>query len=137
MYVLKKIEVLRDELVDLKREICGAEWELGRLLKQVRDDKLWRDFGCENWVDFIENEVGLSIRTTESRLRVVGFFDRFSEEISYWASTIGISKAQLLVDVFDSQRFDFWKKYIDGITVRELREFVGELKKERGDCDAK
>lgn len=100
------------------------------LLKQMRDDKLYKELGYQNFEDYCENEVGFSRRNARNYIAVIEHFDGKS------ISRFGVTKLSLLASLSESQQEEIQQKVdVEDVSVRELKAEIAKLKEEKQKAD--
>ena len=64
-------------------------FDMCRMLKQMRDDKLYKELGYQNFEEYCENEVGFSSRNARNYISII---ENISEEKRKTFSAVGTSK---------------------------------------------
>ena len=102
-------------------DMCSA-------LKKMRDGKLYRELGYQNFEEYCENEAGIARRHA---YRFIGILEKLPEDFVTSMSQIGMSKLTLLTALTDEQREEITQTVdLESTTVRELREQIAALKEE-------
>lgn len=100
------------------------------LLKQMRDDKLYKELGYQNFEDYCENEVGFSRRNARNYIAVIEHFDGKS------ISRFGVTKLSLLASLSESQQEEIHQTVdLESVSVRELKAEIAKLKEEKQKAD--
>lgn len=103
------------------------------LLKQMRDDKLYKELGYQNFEDYCENEVGFSSRNARNYISVI---ENISEEKRKTFSAFGMSKLSLLASLSESQQEEIHQTVdLESVSVRELKAEIAKLKEEKQKAD--
>lgn len=103
--------------------------ELARKLKVMRDGKLFRAAGFEDFGTYVEEAVGLKTRQAYNYIKVAEkYTDKYLEE----NAELGITKLTLLAQVTEAEREEIEEKLdLGGSTAREVEEAVREAVRER------
>lgn len=93
------------------------------MLKQMRDDKLYKELGYANFEDYCENEVGMSRHMAYKYTNALGI--KNVESIQH----LGITKLSLLASLSESQQEEIQRTVdIEETSVRELKAEIESLK---------
>lgn len=96
------------------------------MLKQMRDDKLYKELGYANFEDYCENEVGVDRSTVHRRISIV---ENMSKENVATLQQIGTSKLYLLSTLSEAQQEEIQRTVdIEETSVRELKAEIASLK---------
>ncbi len=100
------------------------------MLKQMRDEKLYKDLGYQNFEDYCEQEIGFSRRNARNYIAVIEHFDGKS------ISRFGVTKLSLLASLSESQQEEIQEKVkVEDVSVRELKAEIAKLKEEKQNAD--
>ncbi len=100
------------------------------MLKQRRDEKLYKDLGYQNFEDYCEQEIGFSRRNARNYIAVIEHFDGKS------ISRFGVTKLSLLASLSESQQEEIQEKVkVEDVSVRELKAEIAKLKEEKQNAD--
>lgn len=104
------------------------------MLKQMRDDKLYKELGYQNFEEYCENEVGFSSRNARNYISVI---ENINEEKWKSISAFGMTKLSLLASLSESQQEEIQQNVnVEDISVRKLKEEIARLKKEKSSTEA-
>lgn len=93
------------------------------MLKQMRDDKLYKELGYANFEEYCENEVGMSRHMAYKYTNALGI--KNVESIQH----LGITKLSLLASLSESQQEEIQRTVdIEETSVRELKAEITKLK---------
>lgn len=131
------------EAYRLNAQICmsiqavqQSAYEMFRALKQMRDGKLYKELGYQNFEEYCENEAGISRRHA---YRYISIYENLPEDFVTSCHKIGVQKLCLLTALTDEQREEITQTVdLENTTVRELREQIVTLQaaKESAEADA-
>ena len=131
------------EAYRLNAQICTSiqavqqsAYEMFRALKQMRDGKLYKELGYQNFEEYCENEAGISRRHA---YRYISIYENLPEDFVTSCHKIGVQKLCLLTALTDDQREEITQTVdLESTTVRELREQISALQsaKETAEADA-
>ncbi len=101
-------------------------YEVCKGLKEMRDDKLYKEIGYENFNDYCENEVGLTRRQTYNFIAIAeGLTENFVESIQQ----IGTTKLTLLAKLDEAERTNVLENTdIENTTVKQLKQQIEEMR---------
>lgn len=94
------------------------------MLKQMRDDKLYKELGYANFEDYCENKVGMNRRNA---YRYIAVIENVKNVTSM--SQIGMTKLSLLASLSESQQEEIQQTVnLEETSVRELKAEITKLK---------
>ena len=100
------------------------------MLKQMRDDKLYKELGYQNFEDYCEQEIGFSRRNARNYIAVIEHFDGKS------ISRLGVTKLSLLAALSESEQEKIQATVnVEDTSVRELKAEIAKLKEEKQNAD--
>lgn len=103
------------------------------MLKQMRDDKLYKELGYYNFEEYCEEEVGMNRRNA---YRYISVIENIKNVTSM--SQIGMTKLSLLASLSESQQEEIQEKVkVEDVSVRELKAEIAKLKEEAKSADQK
>lgn len=103
------------------------------MLKQMRDDKLYKELGYQNFEEYCEEEVGMNRRNA---YRYISVIENIKNVTSM--SQIGMTKLSLLASLSESQQEEIQEKVkVEDVSVRELKAEIAKLKEEAKSADQK
>lgn len=104
-------------------------WDMCTSLKLMRDNKLYKELGYPNFENYCENEVGFSARNARNYISIV---EKVSEENRKTFSHFDKSKLMLLAKIDEEEQKEIAEKVdLENTSVRELKEEIAKLKKEK------
>ena len=102
-------------------DMCSA-------LKKMRDGKLYKELGYQNFEDYCENGAGI---TRMQAYRFIAIVEKLPSDFVTSMLQIGATKLTLLTALTDDQREEITQAVdLESTTVRELREQIAALKEE-------
>lgn len=110
-------------------DMCSA-------LKRMRDGKLYKELGYQNFEDYCESETPFSRRQAYKYITIM---ETLPADFVNSSSQIGVQKMYLLTALTDDQREEITRAVdLESTTVRELREQITALQsaKESAEADA-
>lgn len=122
------------EAYRLNAQICGgieavqkSAYEMFRALKQMRDGKLYKELGYQNFEEYCENEAGISRRHA---YRYISIYENLPEDFVTSCHKIGVQKLCLLTALTDEQREEITQTVdLENTTVRELKMKLAQAEK--------
>ena len=101
------------------------------MLKQMRDEKLYKDLGYQNFGEYCENEVGMKRSNAYSYISVIEKIENVQT-----FGQIGISKLSLLAALSESEQEKIQATVnVEDTSVRELKAEIAKLKEEKQNAD--
>ena len=102
-------------------DMCSA-------LKKMRDGKLYKELGYQNFEDYCEKEAGI---TRSHAYKYITIIEKLPEDFVLPVTQIGMRKLYLLTALTDDQREELTQTVdLESTTVRELRDQIAALKEE-------
>lgn len=96
------------------------------MLKQMRDDKLYKELGYSNFEDYCENEVGMKWRNAYNYISIV---EKIPSQNLQSIAKIGMTKLSLLASLSESQQEEIQQTVnLEETSVRELKAECDRLK---------
>ena len=103
-------------------------FELGKSLLEMRDGKLYKELGYQNFAEYCENEVGMKRTQAYTYITIA---DNLSEDFVQSTEQIGTQKLYLLSRLDEVTRNEIVKNTdVSGTSVKELERQIKELKGE-------
>lgn len=107
-------------------EMCSA-------LKQMRDDKLYKELGYSNFEEYCTCETPFSKRQAYKYISVI---ENISLENVKSTSHLSIEKLSLLASVSQSEQAEIAEKIdLEQTTVKQLKAEIDKIKAEKKDCE--
>ncbi len=127
--------------VSLHRKIkanvqCAKETflELGKSLKEMRDGKLYKELGYQNFEEYCEAEAEIGRRHSYRMIQIV---ENLPEDFVTSMSQIGTTKLSLLAMLDPTEREELQQTVdVEQTSVRELKAEIDALKKEKKQAEA-
>ena len=122
----KKAAELNQRIIFTAQMAQKNLYDMCVLLKEMRDDKLYKELGYQNFEDYCENEIGFSSRNARNYIAII---ENVSEEKRKTFSAFGASKLALLASLSESQQEEIQQKVnLEDTSVRELKAEIAKLK---------
>lgn len=100
-------------------------YEVCKGLKEMRDDKLYKELNYKNFEDYCEQEVGIKWRQAYNYISIA---ESFSEDFLQSIAKIGTTKLSLLAKLDEPQREEIQQTTdLESVTVRELKARIKKL----------
>ena len=121
------------EAVELHQKILTSAtlaqqnlWDMCSGLKKMRDGKLYKEFGYQNFEDYCEKEVGLKRSNAYNYIAVV---EKLNLKNVQSIGQIGITKLALLATLSEEHQAEIAEKVdLEETTVRQLKAEIDQLK---------
>lgn len=100
-------------------------YEVCKGLKEMRDEKLYKELGYKNFEEYCTQSVGITRRQSYSYISIA---ENLSEDFVKSTSQIGIQKLSLLARLDEPQREEIVQKVdVESVTVKELKKKIAAL----------
>lgn len=117
MKIHTSMQAIQQNLYDM----CSA-------LKKMRDGKLYKELGYQNFEEYCENEAGI---TRSQAYKYITIIEKLPPDFVLPVTQIGMRKLYLLTALTDDQREEITQTVdLESTTVRELKEQIAALKEE-------
>ena len=124
---------LNEEILYAADQTQQSLYRMCTLLKEMRDGKLYKELGYQNFEDYCENEVGMNRRNA---YRYIAVIENIKNVTSM--SQIGMTKLSLLASLSESQQEEIQQKVdVEDVSVRELKEEIDKLRKEKSAAEVR
>ena len=122
----KKQAIELNEQIIFKAQLAQKNlYDMCVMLKQMRDDKLYKELGYENFDDYCENEIGFSRRNARNYITIIEKTNLDGKSIS----RIGMTKLSLLASLSEVQQEEIQQTVnLEETSVRELKAEIAKLK---------
>ena len=122
--------VMLDESIKSHAQIAQQSlYEVCKGLKEMRDGKLYKELGYQNFEDYCENEVGIKRRQAYNFLTIA---ENLSENFVQSNAQIGTTKLALLAKLDEPEREQIQQETdVETATVKQLQEKIRELKEQK------
>lgn len=102
--------------------------------KKMRDDKLYKELGYDNFGDYCEAETGMTRSNVYNYINVV---EKLPRDFVQSIGQIGMTKLQLLTTINDEDRTEIIENTdLESTTVRDLKKQIEQLRKSEEDIKA-
>ncbi len=104
-------------------------YEVCKGLKEMRDGKLYKELGYQNFEEYCESEVGIKRRQAYGYISVA---DRLSVDFVHSSAQIGIKKLELLAKLDEPQREEIQQTVdLETTSAKELERQIKEIQAEK------
>ena len=100
-------------------------WDMANALKEMRDGKLYKELGYQNFESYCEEMVGM---TRRNAYRYISIAENISLENVTPVSHFGIKKLALLARLSDEEQKEIAEKIDETTTYKQLQEEINKLK---------
>ena len=108
-------------------------YEVCKGLKEMRDGKLYKELGYQNFEEYCEKETGFKRRQA---YRLIEIVEKLPEDFVSPGAQIGVSKLYLLSTLSEEERVEIAENTdLETVSKRELEEKVKEIKSLREKLD--
>lgn len=108
-------------------------WDMCNGLKTMRDNKLYKELGYQNFEDYCENEVGFS---REQGRKYISIIENISLENANSSWHLGVSKLYLLSTISEPEQAEIAEKLdLESTTVKQLKAEIEKLKVEKSNLN--
>jgi len=121
---------LRKAVLDLRGMIDKSRWELAGNLWKIHDETIYRHWGYINWDQYVEVEVGTTVRTTRYLISMYGWFvheigkeiadDTEREKMIEAVRELGWTKGRCLVGVANVDNVYDWIEKAQNMSSADL-----------------
>jgi hypothetical protein len=109
-------------------------YEVCKGLKEMRDGKLYKELGYQNFEDYTENEVGIK---KVQAYKYVAIATNLKSDFVHSSEQIGTTKLALLAKLDEPTRQEVTETVdVESVTVRELKAQITALTQERDEAQA-
>ena len=109
-------------------------YEVCKGLKEMKDGKLYKELGYQNFEEYCENEVGIS---RMHAYRYAAIADGLSEDFVTSCYKIGVTKLELLAKLDEPTRQEITEHVdVESVTVKELKAEVAALQDGKKQAEA-
>ena len=122
---LKAVNINRNIIVNV-RTIEMSLYEVCKGLKEMRDNKLYKELGYQNFEEYCENETEISRR---SAYKYISIIENLPENFVSPGAQIGVSKLYLLSTLSEEERTEITESTdLESVSKRELEEKIKEIR---------
>ena len=101
-------------------------YDMAMGFKKMRDDKLYKELGYDNFGDYCEGETGMKRRSVYGYISVV---ENLPSDFVHSSAQIGVKKLSLLATLDEEHRAEIIENTdLESTTVKDLREQIEQLK---------
>lgn len=122
---LKAVNINRNIIVNV-RTIEMSLYEVCKGLKEMRDSKLYKELGYQNFEEYCENETKIARR---SAYKYISIIENLPENFVPPGAQIGVSKLYLLSTLSEEERTEITESTdLESVSKRELEEKIKEIR---------
>lgn len=109
-------------------------WDMCNGLKTMRENKLYKELGYQNFEDYCETEVGFNRTQAHKYISII---ENTSENV-YSSKHLGVSKLYLLSTISEPEQAEIAEKLdLESTTVKQLKAEIDRLKDEKQEATDK
>lgn len=109
-------------------------WDMCNGLKTMRDNKLYKELGYQNFEEYCETEVGFNRTQAHKYISII---ENTSENV-YSSKHLGVSKLYLLSTISEPEQAEIAEKLdLESTTVKQLKAEIDSLKAEKQEATDK
>lgn len=125
----KKQAIELNEQIIFKAQLAQKNlYDMCVMLKQMRDDKLYKELGYDNFGDYCEKGVGIERTAAYKRIAII---ENTKQEFVDTYQQIGVSKLYLLSSLSESQQEEIQQNVnIEDVSVKKLKAEIERLKEQ-------
>ena len=106
------------------------------MLKEMRDNKLYKELGYQNFEEYCEQEIGFTRRQGQKYSKIGDMYSKENGNSSSHFEKLGVTKLYLLSSLSESQQEEIQQKIdVEDTSVRELKAEITRLKEEKQKAD--
>ncbi len=106
------------------------------LLKRMRDEKLYKELGYQNFEEYCEKEVGITRRQGQKYSKIGDMYSTENGKSTSHFKNLGTEKLYLLASISESQQEEIQKTVdVEEVSVRKLKEEIAKLKSEKQEAE--
>lgn len=103
-------------------------WTMCQKLKEMRDEKLYKELGYQTFEEYCEEEVGMSRSNVYNYISIAG---KIKSENVQSIGHLGMTKLSLLAQLTEPQQQEITEAVdLEEVSVRQLKEEIAKLKEE-------
>ena len=110
-------------------------WDMCNGLKTMRDNKLYKELGYQNFEDYCETEVGFNRKQAHKYISII---ENIKLENVHSSGHLGVTKLALLATVSEPEQAEIAEKLdLENTTVKQLKAEIDSLKAEKQEATDK
>ena len=111
-------------------------FDMCMLLKRMRDEKLYKELGYQNFEEYCEKEVGITRRQGQKYSKIGDMYSTENGKSTSHFKNLGTEKLYLLASISESQQEEIQKTVdVEEVSVRKLKEEIEKLKSEKQEAE--
>jgi hypothetical protein len=108
-------------------------WDMCNGLKTMRDNKLYKELGYQNFEDYCETEVGFNRKQAHKYISII---ENIKLENVHSSGHLGVTKLALLATVSEPEQAEIAEKLdLENTTVKQLKAEIEKLKVEKSNLN--
>ena len=125
-----KAVILNNRIIANAQAAQMSLYEVCKGLKEMRDGKLYKELGYQNFEEYCETEVGIK---RVQAYRYISVAEKFGSDFVYpGIQKLGIKKLYLLSTLSENEREELTERLgLENTTTRELKSEIDQLKAEK------
>lgn len=129
---IKAVNINRNIIVNAQAAQMSL-YEVCKGLKEMRDNKLYKELGYQNFEEYCESETGIKFKTAYKYIKII---ETLNTENFSPARNLGVEKLYLLTTLSEEERTEITENNnLEEISKRELESKVKEIKQLREKAD--
>lgn len=126
---VSRANIVHGEIMASKKQVAVGIYELARGLKTMRDEKLYSRLDCEDFETYCEKLAKVNVSQAYKYIKV---YEELGGSVLQSSGNLGIEKLFLITQLPYDEKNDALDdpSEIEGMSVRELREFVANAKQQ-------
>lgn len=126
---VSRANIVHGEIMASKKQVAVGIYELARGLKTMRDEKLYTRLDCEDFETYCEKLAKVNVSQAYKYIKV---YEELGGSVLQSSGNLGIEKLFLITQLPYDEKNDALDdpSEIEGMSVRELREFVANAKQQ-------
>ena len=120
--------MLHQRIVATHTAINGLMAEYCRMLKDMRDKKLYRELGCRSFDEYVESRAGIKVRQAYS---YISTYERLGERRLTEHAGLGITKLSYLAELYPADADELAEQHdLAGMSSRDVKALVERAAKQ-------
>jgi hypothetical protein len=119
---------IRKLILEIKDSVEKTSWALGEYLTKVHDESLYQGWGFQSWREYVDSELGMTIRKVQYLLSLDKWYREMTPAIQEWIRSIGWTKARVIMHGVTIENALEWKARIEGKSLSEIEDIVKGIK---------
>ncbi len=116
-------DALRLRILDRRKQVDDAYWELAQDLQSVWKDDLYLAWGHADFATYASVELEYAPRSAQYLVTIADYFGKLPNEVQDWVRSLGWSKAKELVGKVTAENWSEIRDKVQGLSVIKTIEF--------------